>query len=106
MPAATRQSDCCTGHDACPPVPLVECSPDVIINGLGAGRVGDHYAAHGCVAHPGHQDVIAAGSGTVFINGKPPVWGMPLRWQEQSRTGAAMSLSAADRKEAHLWQTL
>ena len=53
MPAATRQSDCCTGHDACPPVPLVECSPNVIINGLGAGRVGDHYAAHGCVAHPG-----------------------------------------------------
>ena len=42
MPAATRQSDCCTGHDACPPVPLVECSPNVIINGLGAGRVGDH----------------------------------------------------------------
>ena len=41
MPAATRQSDCCTGHDACPPVPLVECSPNVIINGLGAGRVGD-----------------------------------------------------------------
>ena len=70
MPAATRKGDQCTGHDACPPVPLVEHSPDVNINGRGAGRVGDHYAAHGCVAHPGHQDVIAAGSSTVFINKK------------------------------------
>jgi uncharacterized Zn-binding protein involved in type VI secretion len=43
----------------------------VNINGCGAGRVGDHYATHGCVTHPGHQDVIAAGSGTVFINGRP-----------------------------------
>ena len=68
---ATRQGDCCTGHDACPPSALVEYSGDVLINGLGAGRVGDHYAAHGCVSHSSHQDVIAAGSGTVFINGKP-----------------------------------
>lgn len=71
MPAATRLNDNCTGHDACPPVPLVEGSPNVFINGRPAGRVGDHYASHGCVTHPGHQDVIAAGSGTVFINGKP-----------------------------------
>lgn len=68
---ATRLGDNCTGHDACPPAPLVECSPDVFINGRGAGRVGDHYSSHGCVSHPGHQDVISAGSSTVFINGKP-----------------------------------
>lgn len=68
---ATRQGDNCTGHDSCPPVPLVECSPDVFINGRGAGRVGDHYSSHGCVVHSGHQDVIASGSSTVFINGKP-----------------------------------
>ncbi len=71
MPAATRRNDNCTGHDSCPPVPLVEFSPDVNVNGLGAGRVGDHYASHGCVVHPGHQDVIASGSGTVNINGRP-----------------------------------
>ena len=53
---ATRQGDCCTGHDACPPAPLVEYSSDVKINGLGAGRVGDHYASHGS---------------SVFINGRP-----------------------------------
>ena len=78
---ATRQGDCCTGHDACPPVPLVEYSPNVNTNGRGAGRVGDHYTAHGCVSHPGHQDVIAAGSSTVRINGKPA-----------ARTGDAVSI--------------
>lgn len=69
MPAATRQGDNCTGHDACPPVPLVEGSPNVFTNGQPAGRVGDRYTSHGCVTHPGHQDVIAAGSSTVFVNG-------------------------------------
>ena len=71
MPAATRKGDQCTGHDACPPVQLVEFSQNVNINKLGAGRMGDHYSAHGCVSHPGHQDVIAAGSPTVSINGRP-----------------------------------
>ena len=71
MPAATRQGDNCTGHDACPPVPLVECSADVNINGRGAGRLGDHYTTHGCVVHPGHSDYIAAGNSTVNINGRP-----------------------------------
>jgi len=70
MPAATRQGDLCTGHDLCPAVPLVECSPDVIINGRGAGREGDHYQSHGCIDHSGHQDFIASGSATVFINGR------------------------------------
>lgn len=71
MAQATRQGDNCTGHDACPPSPLVEFSGDVKINGRGAGRLGDHYAAHGCVTHSAHQDVISAGSSSVFINGRP-----------------------------------
>lgn len=71
MPEATRKGDCCTGHDACPPVPLVGCSPNVFINERGAGRVGDIYAAHGCIAHVPHPDNIAAGSSTVFINEIP-----------------------------------
>jgi len=86
MPAATRKSDCCTGHDACPPVPLVGCSPDVIINGRGAGRVGDSYAPHGCLAHPSHADRIASGSSTVFINGI-----------SAGRIGDAVSLAGAVR---------
>lgn len=68
---ATRIGDVCTGHDACPPRPLVEGSPNVFINGKPAGRVGDLYAAHGCLIHPPHTGVIAQGSSTVFINGKP-----------------------------------
>lgn len=68
---ATRQTDCCTGHDGCPPVPLVGCSQDVFINGLGAGRLNDDYAPHGCIIHTSHPDHIASGSPNVFINGKP-----------------------------------
>lgn len=71
MPAATRKGDCCTGHDACLPVPLEEHSQNVNINKRGAGRVGDHYLSHGCTTHAVHQDVVAAGSSTVFINGIP-----------------------------------
>lgn len=84
MPAATRKGDNCTGHDACPSVPLVEGSPDVFINGRSAGRLGDHYTSHGCVTHSGHQDVIAAGSSSVFINGRPA-----------ARVGDAVSIGGA-----------
>ena len=69
MPQATRLGDNDTGHDACPPTALVSASGDVLINGKAAGRVGDSYAAHGCVTHPSHSGVIASGS-SVFINGK------------------------------------
>ncbi len=86
MPAATRNGDQCTGHDTCQPVPLVEHSPNVNINRQGAGRVGDHYSSHGCVTHPGHQDVIAAGSSTVSINGRPA-----------ARTGDAVSIGGTVR---------
>lgn len=55
MPKATRLGDNDTGHDACAPTALVTASTDVIINGKGAGRVGDSYAPHGCVAHPTHS---------------------------------------------------
>lgn len=71
MAASTRLGDYCTGHDACAPTPLTSCSANVLINGMGAGRKGDTYAPHGCVAHPAHADSIAAGSSTVFINGLP-----------------------------------
>lgn len=84
MPEATRLNDNCTGHDACPPVPLIEGSPNVIINERPAGRVGDHYSTHGCVAHSDHQDVIASGSSKVVINGKPA-----------ARIGDAVSLGGA-----------
>ena len=68
MPPQTRLGDNDTGHDACPPRGLATGSPDVIVNGQPAGRVGDSYPAHSCPAHPPHSGVIAAGSSTVFIN--------------------------------------
>ncbi len=70
MPSATRLGDNDTGHDACPPTALVTASGDVIINGRGAGRVGDTYAPHGCVVHSPHSGNIASGSSTVYINGR------------------------------------
>lgn len=70
MSAATRLGDMDTGHDSCPPTALVTASGNVIINGKGAGRVGDTYAPHGCVVHSSHAGSIASGSATVFINGK------------------------------------
>ena len=70
MPSATRLNDLNTGHDACPPTALVSASSNVIINGKGAGRVGDSYAAHGCIVHSPHSGIIASGSSTVFINGQ------------------------------------
>lgn len=67
---AHREGDNCTGHDACPPRPLATGSPDVIINGHGAGRVQtDTYAPHGCEVHAPHSAVVSSGSATVYING-------------------------------------
>lgn len=71
MPAATRTGDNDTGHDACPATALVSGSPNVFVNGKQLGRVGDPYAAHGCVVHPPHVAHIASGSSTVRINGIP-----------------------------------
>lgn len=70
MPKATRLNDNNTGHDACPATALSSASINVIINGRGAGRVGDSYAPHGCIVHSLHSGTISSGSTTVFINSK------------------------------------
>lgn len=70
MPAATRLGDMDSGHDACAPTALASASGNVLINGKGAGRLGDSYAPHGCKNHPTHTGIISGGSGTVTINGK------------------------------------
>jgi uncharacterized Zn-binding protein involved in type VI secretion len=71
MPSVTRLGDKNTGHDACPAVPLAGASGDVFVNGKGAGRVGDPYAAHACVDHPSHVGNISSGSSSVNIDGIP-----------------------------------
>lgn len=69
MPAAVRLGDECTGHGCFGPRVNDEASTDVFHNGLGAHRQGDHWVSHCCVVC--HDSVMAEGSSTVFINGRP-----------------------------------
>ncbi|WP_245929654.1 type VI secretion system PAAR protein [Brenneria roseae] len=75
MPGAARLNDIASGHDCFPETPIVEGSPDVIINGQPAARQGDTVLLHGCpcpnAPHGVHPRKIAEGSSTVLINGKP-----------------------------------
>ncbi len=72
MPAVTRLGDACTGHGCWPPRPSSNASGDVFADGVGVHRVGDGWAAHTCPAIPEtHASALAAGSPTVFANGRP-----------------------------------
>ena len=66
MPGAARLNEIGSGHGNSPETPIISGSPDVLINGQPAARVGDALAPHS--AHPRS---ITQGSSTVFINGKP-----------------------------------
>jgi uncharacterized Zn-binding protein involved in type VI secretion len=67
--AVVRLGDQCTGHGCFPPRVCISASNNVIVNGIGAHRVGDSWAVHCCgiVCHGGNQ---ANGSSTVFVNGQ------------------------------------
>lgn len=71
MPPVTRVGDCNTGHDSCPGVPLSSGSPNVFVNGIPVGRIGDPYVTHGCPIHKPHVPTLASGSGSVLVNGIP-----------------------------------
>ena len=70
-PKAARLGDIGAGHGCFPPTPIIAGSPDVLINGRPAARVGDPLLLHGCGNCPPHPRSISAGSGNVIINGKP-----------------------------------
>ena len=71
MPPVTRLGDNCTGHGSFPPRPSSGASPDVFVNGIAVHREGDSWAPHGSPSpSPPHGSTLAAGSSTVFINGK------------------------------------
>lgn len=65
---ASFDTNVCTGHGPFPPRKNTSSSGDVIINGKGALRQSDGFEPH-CVGPSCHTGVVAAGSGTVFING-------------------------------------
>lgn len=67
MPSAVRLGDTTTGHDCFPPTTLASASSNVIINGIGAVKVGDSIVPHCCVScHGGTQ---SSGSPNVMTNG-------------------------------------
>lgn len=66
MPAANRKGDMSAGADD-PPTAAQSGSPDVIINGKDAMRVGDPYVPHG--GGP-HSRSVSSGSSVVIVNGQ------------------------------------
>lgn len=73
MPNAVRLGDTSTGHPHCyPSRPNTKASGNVMINGKGAHRLGDDWAAHGaCPDHSPHRGSASSGSSTIIVNGKP-----------------------------------
>ena len=70
MPGVVRLGDICSGHGCWPPRANDGASGDVFVNGLGAHRESDSWAAHTCPDIPEtHASVLASGSSTVFANG-------------------------------------
>ena len=71
MPAVARLGDRCTGHGCWPPRPNNTASPNVYANGIPVHREADGWAAHTCPDIPEtHASVLAAGSPTVYANGR------------------------------------
>lgn len=70
MPAATRIGDADVTHCSTPA--RAEGSPNVFVNGIPWSRQGDVNTVHLLPGSPcpAHAAPIAAGSSTVFVNGK------------------------------------
>lgn len=71
MPAAARIGDRDMGH--CTGMVRADGSADVIVNGRGWSRQGDHNTAHLLPGTPcvPHTAPISRGSSSVFVNGRP-----------------------------------
>lgn len=69
MPAVARLGDKCSGHGCWPPRKNTSASSDVFVNGIGAHRVDDTWAAHTCKKNT-HTSILSTGSSTVFVNNK------------------------------------
>jgi uncharacterized Zn-binding protein involved in type VI secretion len=70
MAAIIRQGiDKSSGHNGYAPRAADSGSPDVIVNGQGIVRTGDHYPPHNN-GRNSHDGIQGAGSSTVIVNGK------------------------------------
>lgn len=69
MPGVTVQGQIDSGHGCFPPRPSTQGSSDVFVNGVAAHRQGDSWAVHVC-GNSAHAGSLAAGSSTVYVNGK------------------------------------
>lgn len=70
MPLATTMGCMSSGHDDCAPVPCIEGSPTMFVEGQPVTRIGDSYAVHGCPAHPPHSGKLSTGSSVLFVDGR------------------------------------
>jgi uncharacterized Zn-binding protein involved in type VI secretion len=71
MPAIVRLGDMCSGHGCFPSRVSISASPDCLISGIPAVRVGDLWESHGCSVCAPHDAMQASGSPNVLINGIP-----------------------------------
>jgi len=72
MPPVSRVGDMVSGHVSFPPTPAVAGSGDVFTNNISTHRKGDTVLPHASPSpSPPHSRATSAGSGTVFVNGKP-----------------------------------
>ena len=74
MAGISRLGDMCGPSPATfSPVPLVEGSSNVLVNGMPAGRVGDISSLSCMTSYPFscRIDVMSQGSSSVFVNGIP-----------------------------------
>lgn len=70
MPAVARLGDQCTGHGCFPPRPSSSGASTVFANGIAVHRQDDAWESH-CCGPACHGSTTSAGSGTVFVEGKP-----------------------------------
>lgn len=70
MSAVTRLGDLCTGHGCYPPRPSISAASTVFVNGIPVHREKDEWDLHGCAVCPPHGGRLAAGSPSVYAEGK------------------------------------
>src|SRR5690554_2502478 len=82
-----------TDHEGFPPTPVINGSPDVLIDGKPVARVGDQLAQHSKPKHSPHPRTIASGTAKTHTNGTHASSGAQLRSSTSSHVGGGGWLS-------------